>query len=928
MHELLVQLESRCEIDYAQLVFGKKLGEGAFGEVYRAHLWGMDVAVKKIKIENHLFPITELTNEIALLKTLRHPNCVLFLGFTRPPNFCIITEYMPRGCLYDLLHNPLVRLSGQHMLKVALSVARGMNYLHTQTPSIVHRDLKSHNILVDDNWTIKVGDYGLSSFKRRLHSQIYCGTAQWQAPEATEGTYGMAADVYSYGVLLWELVTRKTPFEGTEMHEVMRLVRDKNRPPIPNHCSPHFRELIEICWSHTPSDRPTFRQITDRLSQFELYSTDTFKSEVVPHAEVFRETDVEKARTFFKIGSDAIKTASPPNILLARAWASFFHYRMRKEGLDILSNRLLPLMKKVAVGAISLYDDYGKSLVISIYDSQENLMKMDDFIVEDPSFAVDLVSKSCTPLIRENLEITPYSLSVEAGDTLTSLVLTMYVRDSAFLDLQNLFQHYVFPELIDMGDWKGSLAMQNHSSGELRLVMLFGSQDRIVHLEESGFVQQLVSNLSSFLRSIPTVQHYHVQHSFFCPSLTAASFADEIDQDVKIAALLNQSFSSKGSARTDPQKRLSRNSLRKSQTSPFPIAPVPHLVNTPTGGPNNNNIINNNSAHATKKDVPNMVRQSTTPTFAVVNSAPSTTVVPPKDANNNNNCIFRRRSAVAPIAPHSASIIGSPDRLSVPAQGSAKSGKSPGKSRPKSSLTPSASPNVSPMPIKLTQSQSAPTIKHSLTAPSLTPPLPSHPSSFPTEITPGNDDIDDDWQMMANQETKIRTYEVRDTGGSLLVIGEDMVLQELFQLDENERVVKAYNCWYRSALNAGRIYVSPSYICFASTFRLPLPFHKTTRLVIPIRDIVSLNKTRYLLLPGSGHSLEILTSGREVYVFRGIMYRDDLVNVISSQAKLMHPSHSIHVLNNGEPDGLSSPPPPISPPRTWRIGSTIRLPAW
>ena len=89
-------------------------------------------------------------------RALRHPNCVLFLGFTNPPNFCIITEYMTHGSLRSLLSNQRIRITSKHIIKCALAVARGMNYLHTQSPAILHRDLTSHNILCHDNWTIKV----------------------------------------------------------------------------------------------------------------------------------------------------------------------------------------------------------------------------------------------------------------------------------------------------------------------------------------------------------------------------------------------------------------------------------------------------------------------------------------------------------------------------------------------------------------------------------------------------------------------------------------------------------------------------------------------------------------------------------------------------------------------------------------------------
>jgi serine/threonine protein kinase len=113
---------------------------------------------------------------------------------------------------------------------VSHSVALAMSYLHSQTPAIVHKDLKSHNILVDDNWTIKVADYGLSSvFNHINNNQYWAGAAQWRAPEVSEHSYGLSADVYSYGVVIWEMITRKRPFEGLTPAEALRAVKGNAR---------------------------------------------------------------------------------------------------------------------------------------------------------------------------------------------------------------------------------------------------------------------------------------------------------------------------------------------------------------------------------------------------------------------------------------------------------------------------------------------------------------------------------------------------------------------------------------------------------------------------------------------------------------------------------------------------------------------------
>uniref|UniRef100_A0A151UG32 Serine/threonine-protein kinase CTR1 n=1 Tax=Cajanus cajan TaxID=3821 RepID=A0A151UG32_CAJCA len=113
------------------------------------------------------------------MKRLRHPNVVLFMGaVTRPPNLSIVTEFLPRGSLYRLLHRPNSQLDERRRLKMALDAARGMNYLHNCTPVVVHRDLKSPNLLVDKNWVVKVCDFGLSRMKHStfLSSRSTAGT--------------------------------------------------------------------------------------------------------------------------------------------------------------------------------------------------------------------------------------------------------------------------------------------------------------------------------------------------------------------------------------------------------------------------------------------------------------------------------------------------------------------------------------------------------------------------------------------------------------------------------------------------------------------------------------------------------------------------------------------------------------------------------
>ncbi|KAI5382537.1 putative serine/threonine-protein kinase sis8, variant 2 [Lathyrus oleraceus] len=200
------------------------------------------------------------------MRRLRHPNVVLFMGaITRPPNLSIVTEFLPRGSLYRLLHRPNSQLDERRRLRMALDAARGMNYLHNSTPVIVHRDLKSPNLLVDKNWVVKVCDFGLSRMKYStfLSSRSTAGTAEWMAPEVLRNELSdEKCDVFSYGVILWELSTLRQPWGGMNPMQVVGAVGFQHRRlDIPDNVDPAVANIIRQCWQTDPKLRPTFAEI-------------------------------------------------------------------------------------------------------------------------------------------------------------------------------------------------------------------------------------------------------------------------------------------------------------------------------------------------------------------------------------------------------------------------------------------------------------------------------------------------------------------------------------------------------------------------------------------------------------------------------------------------------------------------------------------
>nr|AAN61142.1 EDR1 [Oryza sativa Japonica Group] len=279
---------SECEIHWEDLVIGERIGLGSYGEVYRADWNGTEVAVKKFLDQDFYGDaLDEFRSEVRIMRRLRHPNIVLFMGaVTRPPNLSIVSEYLPRGSLYKILHRPNCQIDEKRRIKMALDVAKGMNCLHISVPTIVHRDLKSPNLLVDNNWNVKVCDFGLSRLKHStfLSSKSTAGTPEWMAPEVLRNEQSNEkCDVYSFGVILWELATLRMPWSGMNPMQVVGAVgfQDK-RLDIPKEIDPLVARIIWECWQKDPNLRPSFAQLTSALKTVQRLVTPSHQESQSP----------------------------------------------------------------------------------------------------------------------------------------------------------------------------------------------------------------------------------------------------------------------------------------------------------------------------------------------------------------------------------------------------------------------------------------------------------------------------------------------------------------------------------------------------------------------------------------------------------------------------------------------------------------------
>ncbi|GAM26319.1 hypothetical protein SAMD00019534_094940 [Acytostelium subglobosum LB1] len=267
-------------IDGDDLVFMEKLGQGASAKVYKADWRNQEVAVKILKKTPEQQKLQDFLKELEIMSSLRSPHVVYFYGIVLQPRISMIMEYCSNLSLHHLMHTSM-DFSWDWVIKFSTEMVKGIKCLHNWKPVIVHRDLKSLNLLVTDHWTIKVADFGLSRFQTgKTTLRKTRGTYAYCAPEVHFGDSTVKGDIFSIGIIIWEMIIRcmrgkyERPYAEYKQiqfdFQILVLTSKKNiRPTIPPNCPEGFVNLINQCWELDPEKRPTCPEILEQLQSLE-----------------------------------------------------------------------------------------------------------------------------------------------------------------------------------------------------------------------------------------------------------------------------------------------------------------------------------------------------------------------------------------------------------------------------------------------------------------------------------------------------------------------------------------------------------------------------------------------------------------------------------------------------------------------------------
>ncbi|KAB0403302.1 hypothetical protein E2I00_000937, partial [Balaenoptera physalus] len=282
------------EVPFEEISELQWLGSGAQGAVFLGKFRAEEVAIKKVREQNE--------TDIKHLRKLKHPNIIAFKGVcTQAPCYCIIMEYCAHGQLYEVLRAGR-KITPRLLVDWSTGIASGMNYLHLH--KIIHRDLKSPNVLVTHTDAVKISDFGTSKeLSDKSTKMSFAGTVAWMAPEVIRNEpVSEKVDIWSFGVVLWELLTGEIPYKDVDSSAIIWGVGSNSlHLPVPSTCPDGFKILMKQTWQSKPRNRPSFRQT---LMHLDIASADVLATPQETYFKSQAEWREEVKKHFEKIKSE------------------------------------------------------------------------------------------------------------------------------------------------------------------------------------------------------------------------------------------------------------------------------------------------------------------------------------------------------------------------------------------------------------------------------------------------------------------------------------------------------------------------------------------------------------------------------------------------------------------------------------------------
>ncbi|XP_069095326.1 fibroblast growth factor receptor 2 isoform X10 [Pleurodeles waltl] len=332
--------DPKWEYPRDKLTLGKPLGEGCFGQVVMAEAVGIDkdrpkdavtVAVKMLKDDATEKDLSDLVSEMEMMKMIgKHKNIINLLGAcTQDGPLYVIVEYASKGNLreylrtrrppgmeysFDINRIPEEQMTFKDLVSCTYQLARGMEYLASQ--KCIHRDLAARNVLVTETNVMKIADFGLARdinnidyYKKTTNGRL---PVKWMAPEALfDRVYTHQSDVWSFGVLMWEIFTLGgSPYPGIPVEELFKLLKEGHRMDKPGNCTNELYTMMTDCWRAVPSQRPTFKQLVEDLDRILTQTTNEeyldLNNPLEPYSPSYPDT-----RSSCSFGDDSVFSPDP-----------------------------------------------------------------------------------------------------------------------------------------------------------------------------------------------------------------------------------------------------------------------------------------------------------------------------------------------------------------------------------------------------------------------------------------------------------------------------------------------------------------------------------------------------------------------------------------------------------------------------------------